>query len=123
MFNTEINPINLLFSRKGLMLFSIFILIVHIFIGRFLIEMIFFKGLSVDNLLESSDGSGTIIVAFGVMLECRGNILKWYRNSKTYNNKIETNINKNSEKYGILLLILGLLMEVVTKIFVVATKS
>jgi hypothetical protein len=105
------------FSRYGLISFSFFILIFHLVIGRYIVEWVFMQYISYDLTELSAESSSLSLVAYGVILECRKTFKRWFINKYKPNHSDCEYLNAQCERYGILILIIGLLMEVVNELF------
>lgn len=109
-------PAYFLLNRYTVTIFNLLLMVLLVLALKDLIELLMTEKQAVEEMLKVVGGTGTIMVTYGIVLEEREalmHIFGCYPKHKTPNQCLTDNICSDA---GILLLVIGLLVEVLTEI-------
>ena len=108
----EINLPRILISRWFIGAINILILVVILSTLHEAIRLLTNLTNDFNKIEDLLDGIGMIFVAYGVALEERDTLMKFFGQYPKYYNECENRADHNCHFYGLLLLLMGLFMEV-----------
>ena len=97
-------------SRPGLFFINLILLIVTLFLVYDISAMIFGRNGTIEEIDDLTDNVATIMVAFGVLIEERHEILKLIGSGKK--NQTPDNFSDITTRYGVYFIVVGLFIEV-----------
>jgi len=98
-------------SRPSIILFNLIIAAIAVLTVYHGVRLVATPANDFNEIEELLDGVGTILIAYGVAIEERASLLKFFKLCPLHEDVEERFDNRTCHFYGLMLLILGLLME------------
>ena len=108
--------ISYFFNRAGILLFNSMLTLILISATHYMVLLLLDPANDTDKMERTLEGIATIFVAYGVVLEERESLMKFFRYYPLFQTDYEERIDHICHDYGVVFLLIGLLMEVIVQL-------